>query len=269
MKKPLFNKICIVGVGLIGGSLGLVIKKHRLAKLAVGVVRRKRSAIEAVQTKAVDMATLKVRDGVRDADLVILCAPVSTIVNQLKQISPFLKKNAIVMDVGSSKVEINRAARRFLKKNEFVGCHPMAGSKKCGIEFADGRLFEKSICFMTRRNQKIARFWKALGAEPMYIKEGAHDAWVAKSSHLPHVLSFSLFQNMDSKYSHNPSLKDLARLAASNPDLWTDIFLSNQKQVLRAIGEFQKSLSDFQKALRAKNKTSLTRFILHANKQAS
>lgn len=269
MNKPLFNKICIVGVGLIGGSLGLAIKKRRLAKFVVGVARRKSSAIEAVGRKAVDMATLDLKEGVRAADLIILAGPIPTIISQIKTLSNYVSPNSVIMDVGSSKAQIGLAAKQFLKKNVFIGCHPMTGSEKCGIEFADENLFRDAICFLMRKNKIIEVFWKSLGSKPIVINETDHDAWVAKSSHLPHALSFSLFQNIESQFPYNPSLKDLARLAGSHAELWVDILLSNQEQVLKAASEFQKDFSRLKKALRTKNRNALVRFILHANQQTS
>ncbi len=269
MKKFLFNKICIVGVGLIGGSLGIAIKKRKLAKLVVGVVRRARTAKEAMKRKAIDVATFRLKEGVRNADLVILSAPVSAIIRHLKEIAPVLKKNALVIDVGSSKQEIEKVAKKYLRGRVFVGCHPMAGSEKCGIEFADGNLFEGSICFMTQKNAKVETFWKKLGSRPLKIDPDRHDAWVAQSSHLPHALSFSLFQSVNSKYAASPSLKDMGRLAKSDPELWTDIFLSNRSAVLKALSKFKKNLAVFEKNLRQGRKSDLLSFIRHANKRAS
>ncbi len=269
MKKPLFNRVAIVGVGLIGGSLGLAIKKRRLARFVVGVARRKASAIGAVSARAVDMATLNLKEGVQDADLVILAGPVSTILRHLALISRHLKRGSLVIDVGSSKEAIHAAANKFLKKNIFVGCHPMAGSEKCGIAFADGDLFERAVCFVTGKSSKVESFWKSLGSKPIFIRDREHDAWVAKSSHLPHALSFSLFQKMDPQYPQNPSLKEMARLSRSHPRLWVDIFLSNRAEVLKAAGRFGQDLSYIQKALRAKNKAAIDRYNSHANKQAS
>ena len=269
MKKSFFNKICIVGVGLIGGSLGMAIKKRKLAKLVVGVVRRDRTAKEAMRKKALDVATFRLKEGVRNADLVILCAPVSTIIRHLKEIAPVLKKNTLVIDVGSSKSEINKAAKKFLKRNAFVGCHPMAGSEKTSVENADSSLFEKSVCFITKSHPKVRQFWRALGATPITLSAEKHDEWAARSSHLPHLLSFTLFQNINSKYLRNPSLKDLARLSQSDVEIWTDIFLSNRRFVLEAMSRFKKDLAVFERALRSSQKRSLQKFINHANKRAS
>ncbi|OIO38930.1 MAG: hypothetical protein AUJ71_01890 [Candidatus Omnitrophica bacterium CG1_02_49_16] len=268
MKKPLFNKICIIGIGLMGGSIGLAIKKFKVAKFVVGVARRKQSAIDAVALKTVDMATLDIKEGVEGSDLVILAGPIPTIISQLKLIQKFIAKNALVIDVGSSKVQINQSGSRFLK-NQFIGCHPMTGSEKCGVSYSEAGLFQDTICFVTKNNKKIEEFWKALGSKPIVINEADHDAWVAKSSHLSHVLSFCLFQNVDSKYPQNPSLKDLSRLAKSHAELWADIFLSNCEPLIKTSRDFQKDFSAFQKFLRIKDRIGLIRFIRRANRTAS
>ena len=122
---------------------------------------------------------------------------------------------------------------------------------------------------MTSKNKKAESFWKALGSNVIHIQEKAHDAWVANSSHLPHALSFCLFQDMDSKYPQNPSLKDIARLAKSHPELWADIFLSNQEQVLKVSSKFEKSFAEFRKTLQGRKRNALVRFIQHANQKAS
>lgn len=269
MKKPLFNSIAIIGVGLIGGSLGLAIKKKKLAKFVIGVTRRKETIYAAFEKKAIDVATLNAADGVSNTDLVILCAPVSTIVSQIKEIAPYLKKGAVVMDVGSSKLVIETQAKRFLKKNKFVGCHPMAGSECRGVEHAGADLFEKSVCFVTQKDPHVFQFWKAVGATPVFMPAQAHDAWAAKASHLPHLLAFSLFQDFKVPVAGlplNPSLQGLGRIAKSDPGLWADILLSNDKNVVAAIRAIQKNLFFFQKALRSKNRAALIRLIRNANK---
>jgi prephenate dehydrogenase len=190
MTKRLFDRVAIVGVGLIGGSIGLAVKKQKLARFVVGVVRRKSSAQEALAFRCVDMATLDLAEGIADADLVILCSPVSVIADQLKRIAPYLKRGAVVIDVGSSKKMIDDAARGILKKAAFVGCHPMAGSEKTGAAYADAGLFDGAACFMTAAHPAVESFWKALGAKPVFIKTADHDRWVAAASHLPHALSF-------------------------------------------------------------------------------
>lgn len=266
MKKPLFNRITIVGVGLIGGSIGMAVKKRRLAKLVVGVVRKPSTAKRALSKRAVDVAVLDIEEGVRGADLVILCGPVSVILKQLKTLSKFIDKNTLVIDVGSSKEEIGRAAARFLKRGKFVGCHPMAGSEKTGVQNGSADLFEGATCFVTSRVALVNRFWKSIGAAPVAIDAPAHDAWVARSSHLPHILSFCLFQDFPGgRTFSNPSIRDFARLSRSDAQMWADIVLSNKKKLIPALVSFQKSLADWIRAASRNDKSALFQFIRRAN----
>lgn len=265
MDKPLFNKVAIVGVGLIGGSLGLAIKKKRLAKFVIGVVRREASGTKALQCGAVDLFTLDMKKGVQDADLVILCSRVFTITKHLKEIKPYLKSNCIVMDVGSSKTLINETADRFLTNGLFVGCHPMAGSEKRGVSNASGDLFKDSVCFVTKKrnksSEKVWQLWQKIGAKALFIPGEAHDRLVGESSHLPHLLAF--MQVLDAKNilksSHadflkvlNPSFRDVVRLAKSDPEQWVDIFLSNREVLLKKIQRLQSNIKCFRDALCSK-----------------
>src|SRR3989338_313396 len=274
-KKPLFNKVVIVGAGLIGGSIGLAVKKRKLAKFVAGVVRRRETAIKVIEKKAVDMATLDLAEGVQGADLVILCAPVSTIIRQIPLIKPYLKKNAIVIDVGSSKRRIESAARKHLKRNTFVGCHPMAGSACLGVEHADAELFDGAQCFITRSNHRVHLLWKAMGAHPILLDAKLHDAWVARASCLPHLLAFSLFQkesfgrfSLTRLKALNPSIKELARLAHSDAALWSDIFMSNP-DTIKALYAFEKSLGRLKKILHSKKSGELENYIRVSNRMAA
>ena len=233
-KQPLFNKICIVGVGLIGGSLGMAIKKKGLARWVIGVSRKDSTLKSAVALNAIDIGTTDLKIGIKDADLVILCGPVSVIQEQLKTIGKFLSKKTIVVDAGSSKLQICQTASKFLKKNKFIGCHPMAGSERTGVEHACADLFEGSVCFVSSKNTIVENFWKKLGSKPIIIPAAEHDRIVAQISHIPHALSFSLFQTPKKIFPGtpvNPSLREFRRLAQSSPDMWADIFISNADQV--------------------------------------
>lgn len=273
MKKPLFQKVCIVGVGLIGGSIGMAVKQKKLARFVLGVVRRKQTAEEAFMKRALDIATLDLKEGIKDADLVILCSPVSVIESQIRQIAPHLKKGALVIDVGSSKGNIESAAKKFLKKNTFVGCHPMAGSEKTGVSSARADLFKGSVCFVASKHPKVETFWKELGAKTVFLSARPHDALVARTSHTPHALAFSLFQSKKEypkNISINPSLRELTRLAQSNPELWADIFKANRQALLEAILEFEaKGLKPLKNFLRSGKTSDLGRFIATANKNAA
>ncbi len=270
MKKPLFNKVCIVGVGLIGGSLGMAIKKGKLAKFVVGVVHRKKTVAEAFRKGALDGATLDLREGVRGADLVVLCGPVSVIMDQLKILSRFLDKKTIVMDVGSSKESINQVAKKYISRNIFVGCHPIAGSEKAGVQFADAALFAKSVCFVTSSNSQVGKLWRALGAQTVLADPKSHDLWAARASHLPHLIAFALFQDFPrpKRSVSNPSIRDFARLSKSDPELWADIIWSNRKQISPLLNRFRGCLGRWSQVLIKGRRSKIASFIREANNRS-
>ena len=270
--RPPFEKVAIVGVGLIGGSLGLAIRKRRLAKLVMGVVRRRKTGAEALRKKAVHGATLSLKEGVRGADLVLLCSPVSVILEQMKGLKRLLAPGALVVDVASTKVLVNHAAAKYLKGTRFAGAHPMAGSFHKGPRFAEADLFEGTVCYLTNFDPEAERFWRALGAKTFYLTPERHDEWVARTSHLPHVLAFSLFQSENLKKlgragleATNPSIRDMARLSKSDPRLWADILLSNKSQIVEALNEYGKSVLKLKKALSSGNTRAIEKFIHQAN----
>lgn len=270
--RPPFEKVAIVGVGLIGGSLGLAIRKRRLAKLVMGVVRRRQTGAQALRKRAVHGATMSLKEGVRGADLVLLCSPVSTIVRQMKTLKKFLAPGALVVDVASTKVLVDAAARKYLKGVRFAGAHPMAGSSKKGVPAADADLFQGAICYLTNFDPEAERFWRALGTKTFYLTPERHDEWVARTSHLPHVLAFALFQSDNLRRlgragleATNPSIRDLARLSKSDPKLWADILLSNKQEILSALNEYGKSVASLKKALSAGRPRAIEKFIHQAN----
>ncbi len=271
MRAP-FEKVAIVGVGLIGGSLGLAIRKRKLAKLVMGVVRVPRRAAIALRKGGVHGATMDLKEGVRDADLVLLCSPVSTILDQIKILKPLLAPGALVMDVASTKVLVDHAAKKYLKGTRFVGAHPMAGSSKKGAQFAEADLFENSVCYFTNYDAEAEKFWRALGAKVFYLTPEKHDEWVARTSHLPHILAFAMFQSGHMKKlqklgleATNPSVRDLARLSKSDPILWADILLSNKEEILSTLKEYESSVSRLREALTAGNARAIEKFIAQAN----
>ena len=148
----------------MGGSLGLSIRKKKLAHRVVGIVRSNRSKRLALKARAVHEATTNLQQGVRDADLVILASHVGSILETIKRIGPYLKPGTLVLDIGSTKFTIQKAAKKYLKSNiDFVGCHPMCGSEKKGVQFSTDYMYKKKICFITKRNHRAQRFWKLIG----------------------------------------------------------------------------------------------------------
>ena len=258
-----FNRITIIGVGLIGGSIGLAIKKKHIAKEVVGVFRRSSTMRKALRKKAVDRATMNIREGVKGADIIIVASPVYSIPDLVHEAMRYAKPGAIITDVGSTKSWVMKEVAKFKKSKasvSFVGSHPMAGSEHASVEFARSDLLEGSPCIVTRSIDtdgkalnKISGFWKSLGAKVSVMTPGEHDRAIALVSHLPHIVAFGLAGAVPRdmlKYAAE-GFKDTTRVASSDPKLWADIFLSNRIEVLRSARAFEASYKDLLKALSA------------------
>ena len=270
----MFKKIAIVGVGLIGGSIGLAVKKRKLAKEVIGVTRRESSRRKALKRKAVDKATLNLREAVKDADLVIIAAPVGKITGLAGASVKFMKKGAILTDVGSTKKHIVRKIEKFAnKKVHFIGTHPMAGSEKTGVENATSLIFDKATLIITKTKNtdkkalaRLKKFWENLGCRTFVLSPEKHDMHASLASYLPHVVSFALSasQTEDSLKFVAASFKDITRVSSSDPELWKDIFLSAGPSVLKSIKVFSKSLKALEKAIRKKDAHAVKRFLSKA-----
>ena len=259
----LFNKVAIVGVGLVGGSIALAIKNKGLAKEVIGVSRHKKTLLLAKRMGAIDKGALDLNI-IRDADLVILATPVSAITKLAAKISKIVKKECLITDVGSTKQAIVSELERIFPN--YVGSHPLAGSEKRGILNADPRILKDSLCIFTptgntnkAAQEKIARFWSMLGARVVYLTSGVHDRILSFVSHLPHLVAFSLIDTVPSSYLKFASagLKDTTRVAASDSEIWSDIFLSNKNNILESIDIFQANLSKIKSAIQKKDKEQL------------
>lgn len=268
-----FNKIGIVGVGLIGGSLGLAIKEKGLAGEVIGISRKKTSLRLAKEKKAIDKGSLDFNI-LKDVDLVILATPVNTIIDLAKKISKIIPKDCIVTDVGSTKQEVVNCLERIFPY--YIGSHPLAGSEKRGIRFADKDIFKDSLCVLTPTKNtspevliKIKGFWQKLGMKVVLVSPRFHDKVLSFISHLPHILAFSLVNTAPKRFLDFAAsgFKDTTRIASSESEIWQDIFLSNRNYILKAIDLFQKNLSQIKSAIKAKDKESLKRFIDQARKK--
>ncbi len=266
----LFNKVAIIGVGLIGGSIALAIKKKRLAGEVIGVSRHKKSLLLAKKKGAIDRGSQGI-DIIKDADLLILATPVSTIIDLAPKILKIIGKDCIVTDTGSTKEEI----ALFLSKifPNYVGSHPLAGSEKRGVINADPGIFKNSLCILTpvkntskKALKKVNLLWRQLGAKTVLLSPKSHDRILSFTSHLPHAIAFSLTNSMPLSYLKFAStgLRDTTRIAASDSQLWTDIFLSNGKNMLKTIGLFQDALSRIKSAIQKKDKKQLTLMLKQA-----
>ena len=193
-----FRKITIIGVGLLGGSIGLAVKRRKLVSPGgvAGFVRRAASLKDCEKAGAVDFATTDLLAAVWDADLVILCTPLAQMRPRVREMLPALKRGAIVTDVGSVKAGVVRELESLVAKAgaHFVGSHPMAGAEKTGVGAASADLFVNAVCVVTPTGKsnpaavrKVEQFWKSLGARTLRLAPEQHDLLVSRSSHLPHV----------------------------------------------------------------------------------
>ncbi|VAW12048.1 hypothetical protein MNBD_BACTEROID05-744, partial [hydrothermal vent metagenome] len=277
LKSYLFKRVTIVGVGLMGGSVGLAIRKHRLAKEVVGLSQKQSSLVAAIKKKAIDTACSDVSKAIRNADLVILATPVDSIIKLLSTISPYLRRGCVVTDIGSSKVEIVKAAEKVLGNGvNFVGSHPLVGSEKQGVEFATAELFDHSQCIMTpikktnnSAREKVKKLWSRVGCEVTILSAQEHDEIMAYTSHLPHLLAFGLTEIISQEHLKFAArgLLDTTRIAGSSPQMWNDICLSNSQNVLKSLDHFVKDLSILRKAIVNKDQKTLLEYLTKAQEK--
>ncbi|MCM8796019.1 MAG: prephenate dehydrogenase/arogenate dehydrogenase family protein [Candidatus Omnitrophica bacterium] len=269
----LFDKVAIVGTGLIGGSIALAIKKKQIAKEVIGISRHRYTLALAKKIHAIDKGSLDL-EVIKDADLVILATPVNTILNLAPRISKIIKGNCIVIDVGSTKQEI--VAKLSKVFTHYLGAHPLAGSEKRGIVNATADLFKDSLCILTptkntdkKTLRKITRLWVELGAEVDILSANRHDKILSFTSHLPHIVAFSLIKSIPQRYLKFASggLKDTTRIAGSESELWSDIFLSNRKNILGSIRILENNLEKIKSAITRKDKRRLNRILKKAKEK--
>ena len=263
-------------MGLIGGSIGLAIKKKGLAGEVIGVFRRYPTLKKALKHKAVDAGTMSIEEGVSGADLIILATPVHKIVTIAKEAVKYAKDGAIITDVGSTKAWIVKKIEKMMpgkRSLSFVGSHPMAGSEKNTVEFARHSLLQDTPCIVTRtgktdiRSMKIVvNFWKALGAKVKVMSPLDHDRSVSLISHLPHLVAFGLAGAVPLKYLGLAAegFKDTTRVASSDPGLWSDIFLTNRRQIKRACKAFEKYYGEILKAVAKGDYKTTMKLLQHA-----
>lgn len=273
----MFHRVTIVGVGLIGGSLGLAIKKRQLAKEVIGLSHKHSSLVSAIKSQAIDVALTDLPQALHNADLVILATPVNTIIELLPQIAKHLRRGAMLTDVGSVKGEIVDAVQKYLPNpGFFVGSHPLAGSEKKGADFARADLFEQSMCIMTPLEstnnvvkEKIKHFWTTLGAQVKFLSPEEHDEILAYISHLPHVLVYGLMETVPSNVLEYAAqgFKDTTRIASSSPQMWHDICLTNSKKIIKSLDELIKNLGLIRKAISNRDQKMLIEYFTKAKEK--
>jgi len=261
---------------LLGGSLGLALRRRKLAKEIAGYVRREATSKECERVGAADYATTDLLAAVSGADLIVLCTPLAQMKSLVLQMLPALKRGAIVTDVGSVKDSVVKDVETLIHKAgaHFVGSHPMAGGEKQGVLAARADLFECAVCVVTPTRKthptalrKVETLWKDVGARLLRTTPDVHDALVSRSSHLPHLLAATLANLvLDPKQPKAQAqlcatgFRDTTRIASGSPEMWRDIALTNRKHIGRALAGFINELNKFQSALKRGDSQAIAKF---------
>ncbi|PXW87835.1 prephenate dehydrogenase [Nitrosomonas sp. Nm84] len=262
------NKLVIIGVGLIGGSFALALRNAGLAKHIVGVGRSRQNMQCALERGVIDEIATDMTSALHNADLVLLAMPVGQTTYIMTQIAPHLQANTIITDAGSTKQDVIAAARHHLSmqnRHHFVPGHPIAGTEQSGAQAAQADLYANKHVILTplpetstEAVEQVNQLWQACGAQVSIMSADEHDQILAATSHLPHLLAFTMMNHIN----HNTSdlvnmlrfagsgLRDFTRIASSSPEMWRDICLSNREALLEQIVGYQNELSTLQEMLK-------------------
>jgi prephenate dehydrogenase len=272
-----WRKVTLIGVGLLGGSLGLALRQRRLADRVEGYVRRASSVEECERLGVVHRATLELTSAVENADLVVLCTPLAQMRPLVEQMRPALRPGAVVTDVGSAKTTVVRELEPLLAEAgaQFLGSHPMAGAERMGVAAARPDLFQNAVCIVTPTAhtnpatvEQLVDLWHHLGMRPLRLTPELHDELVARCSHLPHLVAAVLAGLvLDPQYPKEQAFlaatgfRDTTRVASGSPEMWRDIVLANRDQLSAAIGLYLDRLRHLQAAIERQDASALESFL--------
>jgi prephenate dehydrogenase len=267
------KKLVIFGVGLIGGSVALALKKTKTPVTIVGVGRSAESLQAALGLGVIDADTSDVATAIKDADLVLIAAPVAQTPAILNAIKPHLNASTVITDAGSTKGDVLQCAKDILGKqfNQFVGGHPIAGAEKSGVSAATADLYINKNVVLTPTAETAAEaialvktLWQACGASVSEMTAATHDGIFAAVSHLPHLLAFALVDDIASRPNAEQlfgfaasGFRDFTRIAGSHPEMWRDISLANRTALLNELDAYQQELSKLQQLLKAEDGAGL------------
>ena len=277
MKIKNLDNVCILGLGLIGGSLALSLESADIDVIRTGWSRSKSTRDFATENSVVDKVFDTPEEAVKNANLVVLAGPISCFADQLKQIASYLPDKCIVTDVGSTKRQISTWAKKYLPEHvDFVGSHPMAGSEQQGIEFARGDLFDGAFCFVTPSEKSsessilaIKQMWRALDMKVIEMTPQQHDQTVAMISHLPHILAASLvnISDLEQIVYCGKGFLDTTRIASGPENVWRDILMTNAANSARSIDKLIKDLSLYRDILKEKDADAIEKKLLEARQK--
>jgi len=271
-----WDTVAIVGVGLIGGSIGLALRQRGLAREVIGIGRRPESLRAAEQYGTITRSTLDLAAGVAQADWIVVCTPVGQIAQHVRTAAASCRPEALITDAGSSKQQIVRElAKQLPPATRFVGSHPLAGSEKRGPAEADGNLLLGRMVVITPTEQTSRKdfeatrdFWTSLGARTCEMSPEDHDVAIAITSHCPHMVAAALAATAG---PHEFPLvatgwRDTTRIAGGDPALWVDILLSNREAVTTACQRFQRELGELCRAVESGNEADLFQLLEKAKR---
>lgn len=279
-----FSTVAVAGLGLLGGSLALALKKRSPAVRVLGLARRRESIDQALSASAIDSGSVDANIILPEADLTVVCMPVNSTIEFCREHASLWRSGSLVTDVGSTKGEIMDSLSPALKSYgiDFIGSHPMAGSEKNGFAAAFPDLYRDAAVLLTVADnrqtasheenlRKLTDFWRGVEAIPTVIETKAHDALVARTSHFLHLvapalLSFVLNTSQSAQAAAG-SFRDMTRIAASSPEMWLDIFQHNKTNVLSAANEFQDELNKLVNMLQNENWKELNDYLFQARQK--
>lgn len=264
---PHFEKVAVIGLGLIGGSLGHAMKRAGLARHVAGYARSEATRARAFEIGFIDSVHASAAEAVKDADLVVVCTPVGALGVVAAEIEPHLKRGAILTDVGSVKMAVIRDMGPHVPEGvHFIPGHPIAGTEESGPDAGFAELFDGRWCILTpvpgtegEAIEKLNAFWTACGSKVDVMEPKHHDMVLAIVSHLPHIIAYNIVgtasdletvtQSEVIKYSAS-GFRDFTRLAASDPTMWRDVCLNNREPILEMLARFSEDLTALQRAIR-------------------
>lgn len=268
-----FGNIAIIGLGLLGGSIGLAVREHLPDVKTTGFDSDPSTRKRASERGLADTICESASEAVAKADLVIFCVPPGAMADAAAEIADALPSDALVSDVGSSKVAVASALRKALPDHTVIPAHPVAGTENSGPDAGFASLFQNRWCIVTPpeptdllKLTSLVEFWEALGANVEIMDAEHHDLVLAVTSHLPHLIAYTIVgtasdledvtQSEVIKYSAG-GFRDFTRIAASDPTMWRDVFLSNKDAVLTMLQRFSEDLSALQRAIRVSDGDAL------------
>ena len=276
-----FQRLALIGCGLMGGSFALALRQAGLVQHITGFSASENTRQRALELKVIDQACNSVAEAVQDADLVLLAVPVGAMQSSFAAMRDALAPQALLMDVGSTKCDVIAAAQTHLgdRLNCFMPAHPIAGKEVAGIEHAEATLYQARRTILTPLTQNSIRqikmaseVWTAIGSHVSRMTPEAHDATFAAVSHLPHLLAFAAVNALTAQPQGaaflemaGPGFRDFSRIAASDPAVWRDILSANQAEVLAQMAHFRSALDAFENALKQGDTAALQQLIQQAS----